>query len=109
MTMSLEAAAQKIKQFVESASVIRIWGANVFPPSDVTYEVVGASFHGEDLLRIHLFLAMDDTKPTIEIEIPKGLKIDKGALRIKEASAVRWNGKKLDKGDDAATALYLGD
>ena len=106
MTLAELISAAKID--VPDCSALRIWGANIFRPGDVVYQVKSIAARG-DTLRIELFLALDNSTDVVEVDSPEGGKIKDGSLKISRAAAVRWNGglRKRPVGS-MDPALHLG-
>ena len=92
MPKPLSEIAKSIGQSVKACSVVRLHGANVFPPGDVIYQLTAARAEGEALLVLEFFLAMTGERPKLEIHDPKGCRVVDGNLEVKSASKVTWAG-----------------
>ncbi len=106
--MTLAELVDAAKNEVPDCSALRIWGANVFRPGDVTYAVRSIAARG-DTLRVELFLSLDNSTEVVEVDSPEGGRIKDGSLKISRAAAVRWNGEPRKRpAGSMDPALHLG-
>jgi len=106
--MTLAELITAAQREVPRCGVLRLWGANIFRPGDVIYDVRSVTAVGETL-RIELFLALDNSTDVVEVDAPENFRIKDGSLKISRAAAVRWNGQpKTRPPGSMDPALHLG-
>jgi hypothetical protein len=81
--------AKAIRPRVTRCALLEIWGAPVFRPGDVVYQVesVTALFAG---LTLHLRSVAGGERRALKIAQPGPAKIEEGRLEIAEAAYVQW-------------------
>ena len=81
--------AKAIRPRVTRCALLEIWGAPVFRPGDIVYDVesITALFAG---LTLHLRSVGGGERRALKIAQPGAAKVEEGRLEIAEAAYVQW-------------------